>query len=282
MDTQRDFESRPGKFLAKWRAALRGLTLPEVIVATMLTAVMIAAVFATSSYVIQVMSAAQYSGLASQVLQQRTELLRIASYNNVAWGAGLRALMDGPGGATDSESEWGSLVGFRERVTVSTYGAPGVSPTPAPDSFVVTRQSGAATCNDTGKNFSDQAQVKLGMALQWHDKSGDHERTFETVLARGGITASGVYPNPITPGTPLASPTPTPSATPDPPTPTPTPNPTPTPTPIPEPTPTPTATPTPEPTPEPTPAPTPTPPRDPPVCVHGRPWPHCSKPPAGW
>jgi hypothetical protein len=256
------------------RSGVRGITLVETLAAVMLTTIVLAAVYGTTSQALRVLKAARFSGVASQVLQQRIELLRLASFSHVTTSGSLVALMTGDAGETKSEENMAGANNLREEVLIGTYSVPGSSYTPTPQSFVVTRENGVATAS-SNMNLSAEPLVEARLTVFWSDSSGNHSREFNTVLSSKGVSKGGISSRTQPPGsTPLGTPTATP--VPPPGTPTPTPTATPEPTPIETPTPVPTITPGPSSTPTPTPDPTATPATG--YCTkHGRPLPHCDE-----
>jgi prepilin-type N-terminal cleavage/methylation domain-containing protein len=171
-----------------------GFTLVEVSIAMMLVLIGLASVFAMHGETLAVLRAARDSGSASQVLQQRVEQLRLNAYPNVVKSAVLVSLMNGIGGATDSEREMEGVTQFREEVTISTFARPGVSPAPLIRSFTVTRANGTATVSGSG-NFETESQVKATLAVSWRDRRGSHRRDFATILSNGGVSAAGIGKN---------------------------------------------------------------------------------------
>lgn len=221
-----------------------------------LAALGIAGIFALNSHSLQLLTTARQSGSASQVLQQRTEALRILPWSQITNRDVVTLTMSGTKGATDSESEMTSTSHLTETVTISTYRSPGeTSPS---NSFTVVRQNNsAAASGDSLLDPTRDAQtLALSITLRWEAKGRPYERSVRTLVSKTGLVAAGI-PNPrgTQSSTPVSSnptATPTASATPIPAT---------------------TASPTPQATVTPTPTPVG------PLCMHDRELSHCGHTP---
>lgn len=137
---------------------------------------------------IDTLRASHQTAAASQILQERVELMRKTPWVQVACSAGMVQLM---GQALPSESEVadGALV---EELTVSVPQDTEEGPVPGDATFRV-RHSAGTTAAELANDFTDQQAIFVEDSVTWHDHSGEHVRTLRTIICSAGLTRSGVF-----------------------------------------------------------------------------------------
>ncbi len=156
----------------------------EVLVAVLLIALGLTSVLTMNVRSMQALRTARQAGAASQILQQRIEMLRDRPWPDVASAASLSRLMQTP---TESESELADAA-CEESVRVSVPNAPGGA------SFIVVRQYGGVRAAAQG-DFRAEMSLLFETGVKWTDSTGPHERTLRTVITRFGLTRSGLFGN---------------------------------------------------------------------------------------
>lgn len=155
-----------------------GFTLTETVVAAAISALFLSSLFTMNLASMEAIRSAKESTAASQVLQQRTESMRIANWHEVTDAAWLRDNLlnaDAPGGA--------QLKNLIETVTLVPYGSSNVGNTQ------VQRSSGAATIVNQNSNLLVENAVKVIWTVNYTGAPNDHASTHQIVaiLAKGGV-----------------------------------------------------------------------------------------------
>lgn len=156
----------------------------EVLVAVLLIAMGLGSVLTMNVRSMQALRTARQAGAASQILQQRIEMLRDRPWPDVASAASLTRMLQTP---TASESELADA-GFEESMSVSVPGSD------RGESFQVVRQYGGARALGQG-DFRTEQSLRYETSVRWTDSTGPHERTLRTVITRFGLTRSGLFGN---------------------------------------------------------------------------------------
>ncbi len=159
----------------------------EVLVAALLIAIAIGSILTMNVRAFHVLRASRLAAAASQVLQQRIEVIRDRTWTEVSSSAAIVALLSQP---ADSEAELADP-NFLEtmKVTVPQPGPNGLAETTR--SFTVQRANGTASAWQID-DFSAEQTLFFEGTVTWHDHSGAHVRNLRTAVCRTGITRSGV------------------------------------------------------------------------------------------
>ncbi len=124
---------------------------------------------------------------ASQMLQQRIEMIRERKWSEVSGSKALAVLMQTP---TDSEAEMsGTRLTERMKVTVPQASANGLAETD--QFFSVSRSAGKVVSEGSG-DFGTEPTLLFEGTATWSDSSGVHQRVLRTVICRFGLTRSGI------------------------------------------------------------------------------------------
>ncbi len=169
------------------RASTGAFTLLEVMVSTMLIAVAMGSILVMNARASRILRASREVAAASQVLQQRIEMIRERPWAEVSGAQALVTLMKK---ATDSEAEMAnSNLTERLKVTVPRPAADGFSETK--HTFTISRSAAGVAIEGTG-DFSNEPTLLFEGTAVWRDQSGVHQRALRTIVCRHGLTRSGV------------------------------------------------------------------------------------------
>ncbi len=169
------------------RARRSAFTLLEVMVSTMLIAVAMGSILVMNARAARILRASREVAAASQVLQQRIEMLRERPWAEVSGSQALVSLMRK---ATDSEAEMAnSNLTERLKVTVPQSAAEGFAETKR--TFTIVRSSSGVVAEGAG-DFSTEPTLLFEGTAVWRDQGGVHQRALRTVVCRHGLTRSGV------------------------------------------------------------------------------------------
>lgn len=167
--------------------ARSAFTIMEVLVAALLIALCTGSIMAMNVKAFHVLRASRMAAAASQILQQRIEVVRDRSWTEASNSGAIVSLLNKP---ADSEAELADpTVVETMKVTVPQPGVNGLAETTR--SFTVRRANGAATALQTA-DFSAQPTLFFEGTVTWHDHSGAHTRSLRTAVCRIGLTRSGV------------------------------------------------------------------------------------------
>lgn len=158
-------------------ASRDAFTFLEVLIGMGILVWFLAGLCVAGSRVIMLLEAQREVVAASQLIQERTEQLRSATYSQLTNATYVQTnLLNTP---TNTEAMLHSLV---ETVTISPY--PATAATPLQE----TRQQGAVTINSTNTALATAAVVRLDYQLSWLSQRGTtRTRQISTIVANGGI-----------------------------------------------------------------------------------------------
>ncbi len=174
--------------LIRRRSARRGFTILELLVSCALIAVSVGSIMSMNIQCIDTLRASHQTAAASQILQERVELLRKTPWVQVACSTGLAGLMS-HGSPSESEIADDAMI---EEVQVSVPQATNAGPVPGTVSFRVQRTNGAATV-EVADDYTAEQAIFVQDTVTWHDHAGPHVRTLKTIICSAGLTRSGVF-----------------------------------------------------------------------------------------
>ena len=159
----------------------------EILISMLLIGVTMGSVVATYVRSSKILRASLHVTAASQMLQQRIEMIRHLPWASVAVSGKFAEFMKT---ATDSEAEM-TGVQFTEEMAV-------ILPVPSPGGlaesdqwFSVKRTENQVSLVQAG-DFRLAHTLLLEGTVKWQDQAGDHQRTVRTVISRHGLTRSGI------------------------------------------------------------------------------------------
>lgn len=160
----------------------------EVMVSALLITAGLGSVLAINAKTVHTLRATRQAAVASQVLQQRVEMLRDKPWPQIANAAALGNTMRV---ATESESE---LAGGKidEVLNISAVTQSDAGPTSASRSFQVRRKDGAVQVEQDG-DLGSEPSLLISSSITWKDPSGVHQRNLCTIICRAGLTRSGIF-----------------------------------------------------------------------------------------
>jgi uncharacterized protein (TIGR02598 family) len=156
----------------------QGFTLTEAVVAAAIAAIFLSSLFTMNLSSMETIRSAKESTLASQVLQQRMESMRIANWHQITDAAWIRDNLlniEAPGGE--------QLRNLVETVLLVPYGSSSIGNTQ------LQRSSGAATIVTQSANLLLENAVKVIWTVNYTGAPNDHAVTHQIVaiLAKGGV-----------------------------------------------------------------------------------------------
>jgi len=163
-------------------------TLVEVMLSTLLVCVGIGSIMAMNTRSFHTLRATRQAAAASQIVQQRIEMMRERPWPEMASSDALRGIMDTP---TDSERELLSG-GFSESLTVYAVEPSASGPVPADRWFHVKRERRRVSVEKAGDFTGEPTLFVIGEVV-WRDMSRERVRSFRTVICRAGLTRSGIF-----------------------------------------------------------------------------------------
>jgi len=165
----------------------RAFTLMEVMVSTLLISIAMGNILMMNLRAVRILKASREVAAASQILQQRVEIVRDRPWSEVSGSKAMAVLMKTP---TDSEAELnGTHVTERLKVTVPKASEAGLVETER--SFTISRSDGNVVIEQAG-DFMSEPTLLLEGTTTWRDQSGVHQRVLRTVVCRFGLTRSGI------------------------------------------------------------------------------------------
>jgi Tfp pilus assembly protein PilV len=173
-----------------------GITIIEVMIAALLIGLATGSIMEINAHSLRILQSSHLAAAASQVLQQRVEMLRRATWPELSNDIALAKLM---ATATESEVE---LVPAQvtETLTLSVPQDPPTGPQGGSTSVALSRTRGAVTVGQTG-DLGTEPSLLVENGIVWKDMTGTHQRSLRTVICRAGLTRNGIFGSSI--GRPL-------------------------------------------------------------------------------
>ena len=168
-----------------------GFTLLEVIIAAGIVAFTLGSIYLTHWKTLDTIRQAHRSVNASQVLQEKAEMLRGLNWNNLTNSAYVSgsACLGGP--VTPCEAQFQSVYSLTETIMLTEYPAP-----PSPGGYTISRvisyPSGAAVSSAVGVVSSSpltsgasklQGFLRITWVLNGSPNATQYSRTFETMIS---------------------------------------------------------------------------------------------------
>jgi uncharacterized protein (TIGR02598 family) len=156
----------------------QGFTLTETVVAAAISAIFLSSLFTMNLSSMETIRSAKESTVASQVLQQRMESMRIANWHQITDAAWIRDNLlniEAPGGE--------QLKNLIETVMLVPYGSTNIGNTQ------LRRSLGAATIVTQNANLLLENAVKVIWTVDYTGAPNNHAVTHQIVaiLAKGGV-----------------------------------------------------------------------------------------------
>ena len=160
----------------------------EAAIAGTIIMLFLTSLFALNSNMMRLLGAASEAANASLDLQQRTEQVRLANWQQISDPVWLSTNLLGT--MTDASV---NLTGLTETIKVSPYYAPSsVTPLPNPGSFTVTRSS-AGTVSVSPAGYSStallpQEMLEVDLTVSWPSWYHTRSRALTTLVSQWGIS----------------------------------------------------------------------------------------------
>ena len=174
------------KHLATSRATA-GVTIIEVMVSALLIFLGLGAIFAMNTRSLQILRKTRQYSTASQVLQERLEMMRNRPWPEISRAQPLAALFQTPAVSSRDLADAAPM----EDILVTVPDTPGQHAANAPV-FEVRRFHGKATVVRDG-DLSTAPVLLVEALVSWSVGEETQQRTIRTVIARDGLTRAGVF-----------------------------------------------------------------------------------------
>jgi Tfp pilus assembly protein PilV len=176
-----------------------GVTIIEVMVSALLIFLGLGAIFSLNTRSLQVLRKTRQFATASQMLQERLEMMRNCPWPQVSRAQTLAALLQTPAPSSRDLAD----ATPSEDILVTIPSTPGQPASNAPV-FEVHRIFGQATVVQDG-DLSTAPLLVVEASVSW--KAGDQtqQRSVRTVIARDGLTRAGIFGSSV--GRPARTPT---------------------------------------------------------------------------
>jgi Tfp pilus assembly protein PilV len=165
-----------------------GITIIEVMIAALLIGLATGSIMSINAHSLRILQSSHYAAAASQVLQQRVEMLRRATWPELSNDIALSKLM---ANATESEVEL-TPNEVSETLTLTVPTDPPAAPQAGSTTVSMSRNHGTVSVVQTG-DLGAQPSLLVESAIVWKDLTGVHQRSLRTVLCRAGLTRNGVF-----------------------------------------------------------------------------------------
>jgi hypothetical protein len=159
----------------------------EVLVSALLIFMAMGGILAMNTRSIHLLRSTRQAVASTQMLQERIESMRNRPWPEISSATALAAVLRVP---TESERELADP-NYSEFVAVSVPDAFG-GESPAAGSFSLQRHAGVVTIS-ADADLGAEPMLLVNFSLQWRDVKGVQQRMVRTVLARTGLTRSGVF-----------------------------------------------------------------------------------------
>lgn len=163
------------------------MTIIEVMASALLILLGLGAIFAMNTQSYQILRKTRQAATSSQILQERIEMLRTRPWPEVARGPALcqllaKAAVSAPDLADSDPTE---------TVMITVPPTPAV-PQASPDWIKVQRRAGDVTLIQDGDLF-DEPLLVVEAGITWREMGMTRERKVRTIIARSGLTRSGIF-----------------------------------------------------------------------------------------
>ena len=167
---------------------LRGITIIEVLVASLLIMMGLGGVFAINARCMHLLRSTRQVTASSQMLQQRMEIFRSKAWPEIANAAALQVLMST---GTESEKELADA-DVVETVSISVPPTVEAVEQDKVRSFSVVRQRGQASVYEAA-DLSGEPLLLFEVLLTWRGVQKEQQRRQRTMICRTGLTRSGIF-----------------------------------------------------------------------------------------
>gem|GEM_PF-2160868 len=158
----------------------------EVLISALLISMAVGSIVALSARSARALRYSRQTSAASQILQQRIEMVRGANWAEVTSSMAVARLME-KAAASEAELADSTLMEYLE-VTVPKASPQGLVETEK--SFSVRRTGGTASIEHSG-DFTGEQTLLYQTTVTWRDQTGLHRRSLRTIVCRNGLTRSG-------------------------------------------------------------------------------------------
>lgn len=164
-----------------------GVTIIEVMVSAVLIFLGLGSIYSLNTQSLRILRKTRQYSAASQILQERVEMLRNQPWPQVARAQSLAALFQ-PAAVSGQDL---ADADPQEDIFITLPDTPS-RPVTNPASFEVLRTHGAAQVIHDG-DFSAEPLLLIELTITWRDAQGLSQRRIQTIVARSGITRTGIF-----------------------------------------------------------------------------------------
>jgi len=164
-----------------------GVTILEVLASAVVILLAVGAIFGMNAQSLQILRRTQQAAAASEILQERIEAMRTASWPDISRGATAAGLWAAPAHSAPDLADAAPV----ETLTVSPASSPSLV-TLNTASFRVERRAGKVKVIQNA-DLSPERLVLVEVSIAWRERRGIQQRQLRTLIARSGLTRSGIF-----------------------------------------------------------------------------------------
>lgn len=164
-----------------------GVSILEVLASAVVILLGLGAIFGMNAQSLQILRKTQQAAAASQILQERLEAMRTHPWPDVSRGASVALWLASP---TSSASDLADASPV-ETLTISPASSPS-APNPNTATFKVERRSGRSNVL-MDADLSGERLLLVDASITWQEQRGTQQRRLRAIIARDGLTRSGIF-----------------------------------------------------------------------------------------
>ncbi len=164
-----------------------GVTILEVLASAVVILLGLGAIFGMNAQSLQILRHTQQVAAASTIVQERIEAMRTAAWPDISRGAALANLLSAPAHSATDLADAMPV----ETVTVSPASSPSLV-TLSTASFQVERRAGRVRVLQDA-DLSAERLVLVEVNIGWREQHGVQQHHLRTLIARSGLTRSGIF-----------------------------------------------------------------------------------------
>jgi hypothetical protein len=169
------------------RRMASGVTIVEVMVSAVVIFIGLGSIFSLNTQSLRILRKTRQYSSSNQVLVERIEMLRNHPWPDVSRGQTLAGLFQSVVRSSRDLADAQPV----EDILVSVPATPG-NASANPATIEVRRQNGIAVVVCDG-DLSNEPLLLVDLSISWRDANGISQREIRTIIARNGLTRSGVY-----------------------------------------------------------------------------------------
>jgi len=164
-----------------------GVSILEVLASAVVILLGLGAIFGMNAQSLQILRKTQQSAAASQILQERLEAMRTHPWPDVSRGASVAMWLASPASSAADLADASPV----EVLSVCPASSPSV-PNPNKAAFQVERRAGQSNVLQDA-DLSGERPLLVDASITWQEQRGTQQRRLRAIIARDGLTRSGIF-----------------------------------------------------------------------------------------